>query len=703
MAAGIEPGPLIAALHASAGFAACAALGCAIVAMSGVRIRGMWWLAMMCISSVGFQICAANFHLAPDAAVAASVQKWLSVWSSTQLFALAGFVSMFTRQRHSRLFMLVMGPLFLLLIGITITLPPGARFVGEYHSVMMEFPWGERLQMLRGELSPGSIGGRMGFFCIFVWAFYRTAVHYSKEDKVGAAVICLGLLALIVSITVGGLTETGHIDLIYFGVFGYIFLTILSLYLVARELVIGNARQERTAAALRRELDSHRKTQKVVHHLSFNDRLTDLPSRAGLFERILKPIENARRQGTQFAMLHIDLDRFDVINDTLGPNVGDQLLQQVSKRLQAHIHGNDFVARMNADEFICVVTDQPAADQADRLASLLHEALRAPFDIENHVLHITASIGIAVYPDDADSADALLTAADLATREAKRQGRNRTQFFRREFDEAIRERLHVGNALRVALTERQFELYFQPQVAAHDGRVTSLEALIRWHHPDGGMIAPDRFIPIAEEMHLIAAVGACVIDEACRILAGWRKTGLYHVRVAVNLSAQQLHQPDLLAIVGDALARHGLSGEDLELEITESMVMENPDLCIAQLKQLSELGIKLAMDDFGTGYSSLAYLKRLPIDTLKIDRSFVKDIETNANDAAICATTISMANTLGLDTVAEGVETEAQAQMLRELKCDRFQGYLYARPMPAPAVAAFIRSYAGRHAAGASA
>ena len=200
--------------------------------------------------------------------------------------------------------------------------------------------------------------------------------------------------------------------------------------------------------------------------------------------------------------------------------------------------------------------------------------------------------------------------------------------------------------------------------------------------------------PTGSSVPGLSRVGAWVIEEACRILANWRKTGIHDVRVAVNLSAQQLHQPDLAAAVGEVLARHGLTGNDLELEITESMVMEDPDLCIAQLRQLSALGIKLAMDDFGTGYSSLAYLKQLPIDTLKIDRSFVQDIETNVNDAAICATTISMANTLGLDTVAEGVETAAQARMLGELKCDRFQGYFYARPMPAPAVAAFIRSYA---------
>ncbi len=702
MTAGIVPGPLIAALHFSAGFAGFATLVCVVVALSGNRIRGIWWLAAMCASSVGAQLAGAIFHLAPDIVAAADAQRHHTAWALGQFYALAGFIAVYTRQSHQRTFLLIMGAFFAVMLFLTFRMPLGSRFVGEYHSLILEFPWGERLQMLRGELSSANLVGRFGFFSIFIWGIYRAALVYSKEDRTGAIVLSSGLVILILSIAGGGLLEAGKIDFIYFGGFGYIFLVLLALSLVFRELVAGNERVVRSAAALQRELDSHRQTQKVVHHLSFNDHLTDLPSRAGLFKRILKPIETARRQNSQFAMLHIDLDRFDVINDTLGPNIGDRLLQHVSRRLQAQINDNDFVARMNADEFICIVSGQPAANEAERLAETIHEALRAPFEIESHVLHITASIGIAVYPDDADSADTLLTAADLATREAKRQGRNRTQFFRREFDEAIRERLHVGNALRIALTERQFELYFQPQVGACDGHITSLEALIRWHHPEDGIIGPDRFIPIAEEMHLIGAIGAWVIDEACRILAGWRKTGLYDVRVAVNLSAQQLHQTDLIDIVRTALERHALSGVDLELEITESMVMADPDQCIALLRQLSELGIKLAMDDFGTGYSSLAYLKRLPIDTLKIDRSFVRDIETNANDAIICATTISMANTLGLDTVAEGVETETQGQILRDLNCDRFQGYLYARPMPAPAVAAFIRSYTIRTQPGAA-
>lgn len=694
MTLGIVPGPLITAYHFSAGFAAFAALVCVGVALSGIRIRGIWWLAAMCVASVGSLMSHAAFHMAPDVSTATDLQRWQNVWSAGQMYSLLGFLAIYTRQRSWRALLIVSGVVFALMVIMAIQMPPGARFAGEYTSVMLEFPWGERLQMLRGELSNSSLFGRFGFFMLFFWGLYRAAIPYAKYDRTGSLVISLGLVILILAAAFGGLVETGTLNFVYFGNYGYIFLVLLALYLVVRELLASNARLQRTTAALRNELDSHRETRKEVQHLSFNDPLTDLPSRAGLFKLIDKPIRQARQQRSQFAMLHIDLDRFDVINDTLGPNVGDRLLQGVSRRLQTLILSDeDFAARTGADEFIIILNEQPAAASAVSFADAVHDILRQPFHLDEHVLHVTASVGIALYPDDANQADALLVAADLATREAKRQGRNCTRFFRRELDEAIRERLHVGNALRTALTEQQFELYFQPQIDARSGQVTSLEALIRWHHPEGGLTEPGRFIPIAEEMHLISEVGAWVIDESCRILADWREAGIHDIRVAVNLSAQQLHQAELIDTVRNALDRHGLTGKDLELEITESMVMEDPDLCIEQLRQLSALGIKLAMDDFGTGYSSLSYLRRLPIDTLKIDRSFVHDIEMNDNDAAICATTISMANTLGLDTVAEGIETEAQASRLRELKCDRFQGYLYARPMPQTAVHDFLRNH----------
>ncbi len=691
MSTGVEPGLLIALLYLSAGFAACSVLACAVVSASGIRIHGLQWLLGICLLSAGSQLATAQFHQATDVATAAECQRWMNGFASAQLFFITAFIATYTRYRHRRRLMIGMAGFSLVLIVLTILSPGGSRFVGAYHAEVIAFPWGERLQILMGEPNPGVFYGRVIVFLIFLWNFYRTAVHHAKVDRQGAAVICTGLLILMVGVAIGGLVESGDIRFIYTGGFGYVILTASVLVVLARKLVVAHTRQRKIIDTLRDELSRHRETRKIVHHLSYNDRLTALPSRAGLFERILVPIEMTRLTGKGFAMLHIDIDRFDVINDTLGPNVGDRLLQQVSRRLHLLLQDNDFVARLNADEFICIHTHQPVAQAAAQLARAIHDALRPPFEIDAHTLHITASIGIACFPNDADTAENLLVAADLATREAKRQGRNRTQFYRPEFNTAIHERLHVGNALRLAIERGQLELYVQPQVESQSGQVVSAEALIRWHHPEEGMIGPVRFIPVAEEMHLMNQIGAWVIQEACRIRANWRRQGINGIRLAINLSAQQLRDPELVNTIRQALAKNGLAGNDIEMEVTESMVMEDTDLCIERLREISAMGIRLAMDDFGTGYSSLAYLKQLPINTLKIDRSFVKDIDTDSNDAAICATTISMARTLGMDTVAEGVETEAQAALLRELHCERFQGYLYARPMPVAEATVFVK------------
>ena len=693
MLSGIEPGLLILLLHLSAGFAFCAVLACLAVAASGIRIHGLPWLLVACLLSAASQLATAQFHQATDVSIASDCQRWMNGFASAQLFFITAFIATYTRYPHRRRLLIGMAGLSLILLALTIHSPTGTRFIGEFHSEIMTLPWGERLQILVGTPNPGVFYGRVMIFLIYFWNFYRTAVYHAKVDRQGAIVICAGLLMLMFGVAIGGFVESGEIRFIYTGGFGYVILTASILVVLARKLVVANTRQRRIIDALRGELSRHRETRKIVHHLSYNDRLTSLPSRVGLFERILVPIEMTRLTGRGFAMLHIDIDRFDVINDTLGPNVGDRLLQQVSRRLHALIQDTDFVARLNADEFICVHTRQPVAQAASQLADSVHAGLRAPFEIDTHTLHITASIGIACFPEDADTAETLLVAADLATREAKRQGRNRTQFYQPGFNTAIQERMRVGNALRVAIEQGQLELYVQPQVDAGSGRVVSAEALIRWHHPEDGMIAPVRFIPVAEEMHLMDKIGAWVIEEACRIRAEWQRQGIVGVRLAINLSAQQLRDPALLDTIRQALAQHGLSGGDIEMEVTESMVMEDADLCIDRLRQISAMGIKLAMDDFGTGYSSLAYLKQLPINTLKIDRSFVKDIDTDSNDAAICATTISMAKTLGMDTVAEGVETEAQASLLRELRCERFQGYFYARPMPVAEATAFVKRH----------
>jgi predicted signal transduction protein with EAL and GGDEF domain len=356
------------------------------------------------------------------------------------------------------------------------------------------------------------------------------------------------------------------------------------------------------------------------------------------------------------------------------------------------VRESDIVARLGGDEFVVVLTalgdDMDAAPVVDKIL----RALSDPYAIEGAVLHSSPSIGIAIAPNDGQDGASLMKNADTAMYHAKARGRNNAQFFTAVMNAAASERLALENDLRQAMQEGLLSLHYQPQVRAADGRCFGVEALVRWRHPERGDVSPLQFIPIAEESGLIDILGTWVLEEACRQLGAWRRAGIGGLRMAVNLSAHQLRTQSLVRRVADALERHGLKGEDLELEITESAAMENPECAIDQLQALRELGVQLAIDDFGTGYSSLAYLKRLPIQVLKLDRSFVRDIEIDRSDADISAASLALAHNLGLKVVAEGVETPGQRDFLVRHGCDYLQGYLYSRPLPAAAAADFIRA-----------
>ena len=325
-------------------------------------------------------------------------------------------------------------------------------------------------------------------------------------------------------------------------------------------------------------------------------------------------------------------------------------------------------------------------------AGKIQHRLGQPYAYKDKLLHSTPSIGLSTFPADGDSVETLLKHADIAMYAAKALGKNNFQFFSPAMNEGAIERMHIEQELRLALEREEFVLHYQPQVCAADGSISGLEALVRWRHPQNGMISPIKFIPVAEEIGLIEKLGAWVLNEACRQLAAWKAAGVHAKRIAVNLSAHQLRSPDLLELVRTTMARHDIGVGELELEVTESVAMEDPQRAIDKLKALHELGVELAIDDFGTGYSSLAYLKLLPIQTLKLDRAFVKDIETDENDATISIATIALAHSLDLAVVAEGVETEAQRSFLVSHRCDILQGYLFSKPLPADEAAAFLRT-----------
>lgn len=441
------------------------------------------------------------------------------------------------------------------------------------------------------------------------------------------------------------------------------------------------------------DVTAQKVTAERIEHLARHDALTQLPNRAYLMELLNAALEEARGIGRPLAVLVVNMDRFKLVNDALGHTVGDQLLYSVAQRLREAVPADSTVARLGGDEFAIVLRNEGDAHGAQELGEKLRKALALPHRIDRHDVPCTPSIGVSLYPLDGTDALALLANADAAMTRAKALGRNNMRFFSASLRQAVAEQLELEFDLRQALARGELMLHYQPQVDAMTGAMVGAEALLRWNHATRGLIGPNTFIPIAETSGLIVEMGAWVLDEACRQLREWHDQGLQGVTMAVNLSAHQLRDASLVPHVAKVLQRHGLQGSDLELELTESVAMEDPDATIEVLQELRELGVQLSIDDFGTGYSSLSYLKLLPIHRLKLDRSFVKDIETDPNDAAICSATIALAHKLKLAVVAEGVETELQRNYLLGNGCDYLQGYLFSAPAPAPEIAKFAAAH----------
>ncbi|MFA6070197.1 MAG: EAL domain-containing protein [Janthinobacterium sp.] len=447
--------------------------------------------------------------------------------------------------------------------------------------------------------------------------------------------------------------------------------------------------------AVARDISERRQAQERLKHLAHYDGLTGLPNRSLFYQTLAQAVELAQEKSWRIVVLFIALDRFKSINDTLGAALGDELLRQFSNRLVECVRLRDTVGRLGNDEFALILSMSRNQQEAVAVANQVREALRAPFDLRGHAATLTASIGIAMYPDDATDPETLIKYANTAMGGAKQAGRDGYRFFTAGMNVQVLARLDLELALRHALEHEQFILYYQPKVDLRTGRISGVEALLRWRRPGYGLVAPAEFVPVLEDTGLIVRVGSWVIQAACRQIAEWRDSEVGPVRVAVNVSSRQFAEGDLEGEVTRALAQYGVAPELLELELTETALMSNAERTIVVLGKLKKIGVKVAIDDFGTGYSSLAYLQRFPIDKLKIDIAFVRNITSNPNDAAIALAIVSMAHSLKLSVVAEGVESRPQLEYLRRNRCDEIQGFYFSRALPALELGQMIAAGAG--------
>jgi diguanylate cyclase (GGDEF)-like protein len=452
------------------------------------------------------------------------------------------------------------------------------------------------------------------------------------------------------------------------------------------------------------DITENKTAEERIQRLASYDRLTQLPNRQHFIERVDQALAQARAACKMLAVLSLDLDQFKRINDTLGHTVGDLLLVAVTQRLRDTVRSRDAVtrigglpddtnlARLGGDEFCVLVTDIGQFQDAAKVARRIIAALQRPLDVDGRELFVTASVGIALYPLDGDGAHMLIKNADAAMYFAKNQGRNNYQFYSKEMNSRALERLAIESKLRRSIERGEFELHYQPKLDLRTNRITGVEALVRWRHPEMGLVPPLDFIPIAEESGLIIPIGEWVLQEAARQTRAWHVEGLPPINVAINIASPHFQQPGFLEHIAQVLKSTGLDARFLELEVTESMLMDDRTATLATLTALKAMGLKVSIDDFGTGYSSLAYLKRFPVNALKVDRSFVKDMPEADDDAAITSAIIAMAHSLRLEVIAEGVETPAQLAFLRERGCDYAQGYLISRPIPGPELVALLRT-----------
>ncbi len=439
------------------------------------------------------------------------------------------------------------------------------------------------------------------------------------------------------------------------------------------------------------DISVQKELEERLEYQATHDTLTNLPNRFLFHDRLTQLIKISQRDSQKFALLFIDLDKFKIINDSLGHTIGDEVLKKIASRLRKSIREADTLARLGGDEFVIILGNIKENSIIPQICQKIIFEIKKPITIGEHTLHISSSIGISKYPKDSCDETELIQYADVAMYDAKGDGRDTYKFFNQRMSQEANEKAALDSSLRIAIQEQQFKVYYQPQYNLCEGRITGMEALVRWQHPTQGLISPAKFIPIAEENGLIVEIDRFVMRVAMKQFQEWYQAGFNPGILALNLAMKQLNTDDFIELLTQTMLELNFQAEWLELEVTEGQVMQNPESSIKKLKRLSQLGIDIAIDDFGTGYSSLAYLKKLPLNKLKIDQSFVKDVVTSEEDSAIIKAIIALAKSLNLNIIAEGVEEEVQKQFLQTNHCDNFQGYLFAKPLPSQKITKLLQ------------
>ncbi|KAF7600701.1 MAG: hypothetical protein CGU29_15195 [Candidatus Dactylopiibacterium carminicum] len=677
--------PLISAYLVSVGILLMAGAHAAILACGRNHAAAKCLFAALCFGFAGFQFFNAMQNAAPDHASALAAHRWVGFFSILVIPLIGCATAALDTRRFPLRTMLALIAFSALAITYNFLTPYGYRFYKLAPDLMLTLPWGEHVWLIRGEPTLIYRLIRLVSLCVMIYMMQVVFSHAQLRDRLSRLLIGAGVAVLMVAALLAGMSDSGTLAIPYLGGFVFVFLAGAFSLLIRRELIRHALNEKRIERALHREARSRRLADARADRNLHTDTLTGLPNRAGFFLKLQALMAQGAHQDAMIVVLRLDIDRLGILKGTHGIATSDEALLKASQRLLDNIRNSDVLARTSNDGFALIgnhLADKAGIEAFRRkLGSIFEQA----FDIGGHSLKLTACVGTAIFPDDALSATDLLAAAELALQDARSVGPNQQRSFRPELQEKLRQRIDLESALREALSRRQLFLCYQPQICADTSRTLAFEALIRWQHPEYGLVPPAHFIPLAEAIGLINPIGAWVVETACAQLAAWHRAGHRPLRMAVNLSARQLLDPTLENTILRALAETGLTPPDLELEITESVLIQDPKRTVERLLALRKLGLRLSIDDFGTGYSSLSYLRILPVHALKLDRSFVDEMDKDTISREICASTIRLAQRLQLEIVAEGVETETQAQQLRELGCPIFQGYLFSHPLGAEA------------------